>query len=96
MATRILECGEPFTGSKSLQIVPRVLLEQSAMTATGTAASSAAISSTATRCVCVQSDEQIYVKVGATPTATTNSYRIAAGSEQYFEAGVGDFISIRT
>ena len=96
MPTRFLECAAPFSGSQGLQIVPRVLLEQAALTATGTAASSAAISATGVRCVCVQSDEQIYVKVGAGPTATANSYRIAAGSEQYFEAGLGDFVSIRT
>ena len=96
MPTRFLECGPAAPSSLGLQLVPRILLEQAALTATGTAANSAAVSSPTCRLVCVQSDEQIYVKVGSAPTATTNSYRLAAGGEQYFEAGVGDFISIRT
>ena len=96
MPTRFRECGPAFSGELGLQVVPRVMLEQAAITATATAASSAAISSPTCRLVCVQSDEQIYVKVGSAPTATTNSYRIPAGGEQYFEAGVGDSISIRT
>ena len=97
MPTRFLECAAPISATLNLQIVPRILLEQANMTATGTAASSAAVSSTGCRCVCVQSDEQIYVKIGPTGTnATPTSYHIAAGSEQYFECGVGDIISIRT
>ena len=96
MPTRFLECAAPSSVELGLQIVPRVLLEQAAITATATAANSAAVSSANARSVCVQSDEQIYVRVGPNPLATTNSYRIAAGGEQYFECAVGDIVSIRT
>ena len=97
MATRFLECAAPISATLNLQIVPRILLEQATMNATAIAASSAAISANNCRCVCVQSDEQIFVKIGPPGTnATPASYRLAAGSEQYFECGIGDIISIRT
>mgnify|MGYP000356029460 CR=1 FL=1 len=96
MATRILECAAPSGTSLGLQIVPRILLEKATMTATAIAVSSQPIVSLACRLVCVQSDEQIYVRVGQGINATPASYRIPAGSEQYFEAGLDDVISIRT
>ena len=105
MATRILEYGGTGVAGKAFPIVPagQFVAKQAAMTATGTSALSAAINA-ATSVVCVQSDEQIYVELsgvaGATPTATTDSYRIAAGGEQWFNitpamAGVAK-VAIRT
>lgn len=94
MATRIIECGAGARGD-GLPIVPPVLVEQSAMTATGTSAQSSAFGD-GTSLVIVQSDEAIYVKVGNNPTATTNSYKLAAGAEQAFTAGAGQKVAIRT
>ena len=96
MPTRILECAAPSAGSLGIQIVPRVLNEQAAFTASATPTSSTAVVSALTRILCVQSDEQVYVTIGKNPAVTTNSYRIAAGGEQFFECGVGDIASVRT
>lgn len=95
MATRILECGNVCRREDGLPIVPRILLEQAAMTASGTSAQSAAFS-TALGSVCIQSDEAVYVKIGANPTATTDCYRIPAGGEQWFECAKGEKVAIRT
>lgn len=94
MATRIIEYGG-VSRNDVLPIVPKAVREQATMTATGTSAQSAA---TGADCdfVCVQSDEQIYVAVGASPTAATTSYRIAAGGEQFFECNPADKVAIRT
>jgi hypothetical protein len=105
MATRILEFGGSGILGPAYPVVPagQFVTKQPAMTATGTSARSAAVSA-ATALVLVQSDEQIYVEIdplnAATPTATTDSYRIAAGGEQYFSinpsmAGIAK-VAIRT
>lgn len=94
MATRIIE----YAGIvERLPTVPaaRKLVEQSAMTATGTSAKSSAFA-TATRVVCVQSDEAIYVAFDVDPTATANSYRIQAGGEQFFSVFGGWKVAIKT
>ena len=84
MATRIIEYGGADRGDR-LQIVPATqkVLEQTAMTATATSTQSPAVDAS-TSLVLVQSDEQIYVALGTNPTATTNSYRLGAGNEQWF------------
>ncbi len=94
MATRIIEYGGK-DRADSLPIVPPAIRSQTAMTATGASAQSAA---TGLDCdmVCVQSDEAIYVAVGANPTATANDYRIAAAGEQFFDIRPGDKVAIRT
>lgn len=94
MATRITE----YDGNEvqnSLPIVPHALVEQAAMTATGTSAQSAAFGAS-TDLICVNTDEQIYTAVASNPTATTNSYRIAAGGEQWFAVKPGEKVAIRT
>ena len=94
MATRIIEYGG-VNRNDQLPIVPKAIREQTALTATGTSAQSAA---TGLDCdfVCVDSDEQIYVAIGSNPTAATTSYRIAAGQNQFFEVIPGDKVAIRT
>lgn len=105
MATRILEYGGTGVLGPGFDVIPagQYVTKQAAMTATGTSARSAVINA-ATLMICVQSDEAIYVEVdpasGATPTATTDSYRIQAGGEQFFSitpamAGVAK-VAIRT
>jgi hypothetical protein len=85
MATRIIEYAGDFPSHYSA-IVPadQLVTEQSAITATGTSAQSTAVNADTTF-VCVQSDEAVYVKLGSNPTATTNSYRLQAGTEQFFK-----------
>jgi hypothetical protein len=85
MATRIIEYGGDFQPHYSV-VVPsdQFVTEQTALTATGTSQQSAAVSNDTT-IVCVQSDEAVYVRVAANPTATTNSYRLQAGGEQFFK-----------
>lgn len=90
MATRIIEYGGPGLMGAAFPVVPADMrvTAQTAMTATGTSAQSAAVNA-ATGLVCVQSDEQIYVLFGTNPTVTANDYRIAAGAEQFFSIPVG-------
>jgi hypothetical protein len=98
VATRIIEFGgHGLQGVFPIVPASQRVLEQTAMTATSTSAQSSAFDK-ATGLVCVQSDEQIYVLVAANPTATTNSYRIAAGGEQWFDClpGAGWKAAIRT
>jgi hypothetical protein len=94
MATRIIE----YDRSERMvdrTVVPQSDREQPAMTATGTSAQSAAFGA-GTAMVCVQSDEAVYVKFGADPTATTNSYRLQAGAENFWVAQAGQKVAIRT
>jgi hypothetical protein len=99
MATRIIEYGGSSMLGAAYPVIPsdQFVTAQSAMTATGTSAQSAALNN-ATGLVLVQSDEQIYVKVGNNPTAATDHYRIAAGGEQFFavQFGQGWKVAIRT
>ena len=85
MATRILEYGGTGRLGYSYAVVPHdeYVTSQSAITATGTSAQSAAVNA-GTGLVLVQSDEAVYVALGTNPLATTNDYRIQAGQEQYF------------
>jgi hypothetical protein len=94
MATRIIEYGG-VERNDALPIVPMAIVSQTALTATGTSAQSAATSS-GTDFVCVQSDEAVYVAVGSNPTATANDYRIPAGGEQFFEVRPTYKVAIRT
>lgn len=99
MATRILEYGGTGLLQCAFPVVPadqRVTV-QSAMTASGSSAQSAALNA-ATSLVCVQSDEQIYVLVASNPTVTADNYRIAAGGEQWFSvpANSGWKVAIKT
>jgi len=96
MATRIIEYG----GSDRIDRLPIVpetsqLTVQAALTATTTSAQSAAFAN-GTGTVCVQSDEAVYVAFGTDPTATTNDYRIPAGSEQFFTVKPGQKVAVRT
>lgn len=85
MATRILEYGGGPHVNTAYPIVPanQYVTKQAAITATGTSAQSAAVQA-GTCIVLVQSDEAVYVEFGTNPTATTDSYRIPAGGEQFF------------
>jgi hypothetical protein len=96
MATRIIEYGGA-DRSDRLQAVPasQRVTSQTALTATGTSQQSAAFS-VGVSLICVQSDEAVYVLIGSNPTATTNDYRIAAGSEQFFTVKAGDKVAVRT
>ena len=98
MATRIIEFGGD-DRSDDLPVVPssQRITSQSAITATGTSAQSAAFDN-ATSLVCVQSDEAVYVLFGTNPTATTNDYRIQAGGEQFFTIPYGKSwkVAVRT
>lgn len=96
MATRIIEYGGADRVDR-LEIVPATqkIVEQAAMTATGTSAQSAAVND-ATSCVCIQADEAVYVALATNPTATTNSYRIQAGGQDFFSVNKGWKVAIRT
>ncbi len=96
MATRIIEYGGD-DRADSLPLVPAIqeVAEQTALTATGTSAQSAAFSG-GTTIICVQSDEQVYVRLGSNPTATANSYRIPAGGEQFFSVRPAWKVAVRT
>ncbi len=99
MATRIIEYGGSGLLGEAFPVVPACqrITSQTALTATGTSAQSAAVAA-GTACVCVQSDEAIYVLLGTNPTATTNDYRLAAAGEQFFSVppGLSWKIAIRT
>jgi hypothetical protein len=98
MATRIIEYGGRARHG-DFPVIPssQKLVEQAAITATGTSAASSAFAAS-TSLVLVQSDEAVYVLFGAAPTATTNSYRIQAGQEQMFEVtpGANWAVAVRT
>jgi hypothetical protein len=87
MATRIIEYG---ASASVLPLVPAVnkVTAQSALTATGTSQQSSAVQ-VGTAIVLVQSDEAVYVAFGTNPTATTNDYRLQAGTEQFFAVPPG-------
>lgn len=96
MATRILE----YDGNEvqyAMPVIPHLLVKQTAMTATGSSARSAAFGNNSDL-ICVQSDEQIYAEPGdaATVAATTDSYRISAGGEAWFAVKPGEKVAIRT
>ena len=100
MATRIIEYGSaPEATIGPYSVVPSrfKIGSQSAITATGTSAQSSAFDSR-TRIVCVDSDEAVYVNFGTNPTATTDDYRVKAGSEQFFEVAHGESwkVAVRT
>lgn len=94
MATRIIEF-EFSARADGLPVVPRKITAQTALTATGTSAQSAAVG-LLSRLVLVQSDEAVYVAIGTNPTATTNDYRIVAGGEQFFEIAPSEKVAVRT
>lgn len=96
MATRILECGGTIVArTDGLPVYPQEWTAQAAMTATGTSAQSAAFAS-GTNLVVIDTDEQVYVKIGNNPTATTNDLRIPAGQRQEFTVTAGNKVAIRT
>ncbi len=99
MATRIIEYGGSGVLGSAFPVVPadQRVTAQTALTANGTSQQSAAVNA-GTSCVCVQSDEQIYVLLGTNPTATTNDYRLAAGGEQFFSipTGLSWKVAVRT
>ena len=80
MPTRFIEYGGSGMLTKDVPVIPadQFIVEQSAITATGTSAQSAAVNA-GTGLVIVDSDEQVYCSYGTNPTATTNSLRIPAG-----------------
>ena len=92
MPTRIIE-GKSNRTNRS--VMAHELREQVAITATASPASSAAFGPDCNE-VMIQSDEQVYVDVGPSPTAATNTYRIAAGGEQAWRTQPGHFVSVRT
>jgi len=102
MATRIIEFGGHGLLGDDFPVVPwdQLVTEQSAMTATGSSQQSAALNA-ATSLVLVQSDEAINAKYDpqapTNPVATANSYKIAAGGEQFFSVkpGIGAKIAIK-
>jgi hypothetical protein len=94
MATRIIEYATTEAANRRT-VVPQASVVQSAMTATTTSAQSAAFGD-GTNMILVQSDEAIYVRVGNNPTATTDNYKIQAGGEQFFSAGAGQKVAIRS
>lgn len=98
MATRIIEYGGG-PANRNVAAVPasQGVTSQSALTATGTSAQSAAVNAS-TSIVLIQSDETVYVSFGTNPTATTNDYRIQAGGEQYFDVPLGQSwkVAVRT
>lgn len=96
MATRIIE----YAGKRRTDAFPVVpstakVTAQTAITATGASAASGAFNA-ATNLVCIQSDEAVYVNIGAAPTATVNDYRIQAGGEQWFDVDAGQKAAVRT
>ena len=99
MATRIIEFGGSGLLGEAFPVVPadQRITSQTALTATGTSAQSAAVAA-GTACVCVQSDEAVYVLFGTNPTATTNDYRIQAAGEQFFSIPIGQSykVAVRT
>jgi hypothetical protein len=99
MATRIIEYGGTGRLGPSYAVVPadQYIVSQTPITATGTSAQSSAVSA-GTGVVLVQSDEAVYVAIGANPTATTSDYRIQAGQEQYFSIvpGASMKVAVRT
>lgn len=98
MPTRIIEYGGQFDRAfTNLVPIDQFVTAQSAMTAIGTSAPSAAFNDNTTF-ICVQSDEAISVDAGAAPVATANSYRLQAGAEQFFKVarGAGWKVAIKT
>jgi hypothetical protein len=98
MATRIIEYGgRARHGDYPVIPASQKLVAQAAITASATPASSSAFDAR-TSIVCVQSDEAVYISFGASPTATTNDYRIQAAGEQFFEVQPGQswMVSVRT
>lgn len=94
MATRILEFGAA-VGNDDLPVIPQLITAQTALTASGSSAQSAAFAE-GTVMICIDSDEAVYVAIGANPTATTNHYRVKAGTERFFLAQAGQKVAIRT
>ena len=92
MATRIIECS---TRTGGLPIYPPVLREQTAMTATGTSAQSAAFGA-GTSIVIIDTDEAIHVRIGNDPTAATTSMKLAAATRAEFDVREGEKVAIRT
>jgi hypothetical protein len=96
MATRIIEyCS---AGNHIHTLVPGpAIVEQAALTASGTSQQSAAFSAR-TNVVCIDTDEKIYVRFGENPTATTNSRTIPAGGSMDFHVvgGAGLKVAIRS
>jgi hypothetical protein len=99
MATRIIEFVSNDPTSIGAPIVPAVgfIKKQGALTLTTSPTQGAAFD-TRTNLVCVQCDEASYVELGTSNSATTDSYRIQAGQEQFFSvpAGAGWKVSART
>lgn len=89
-ATRVIEFAQVDPSSIGAPIVPatNLITEQGALTTSTTPQNSSAFN-VLSGMICIQSDEAVYVKFGANPTATVNSYRIQAGQEQFFLIPVG-------
>lgn len=93
MAVRILESapiGDRFPVRRG-----EIVTAQTAITATSTSAQSAAFNAL-TGIVHVQADEAVHVAFGASPTATTAHFKIAAGETHDFIVTPGHKMAVRT
>lgn len=90
MPTRIIEFGPSDVASMGgYPVVPRSFVaKQTAFTAT-TSPHTSNLFNPATVLICIDTDEQVYVDVGAAPSVTTDNLRIAAGDNQWFEVTPG-------
>jgi hypothetical protein len=97
MATRIIEYGGRAAGDYPVIPASQFVKKQTAMTATATSERSSSFDA-ATRLVIVDSDEQVYVELGANPTATTDNLRIPAGGRAEFDVPVNQAwkVAVRT
>lgn len=98
MAVRIFEMARvQIAGGTGLQLCPNVpwAVTQSPLTATGTSQQSAAFGST-TNAITVQADEAVHIEIAANPTATVNSYKLAAGAQADFWVTPGHKLAVRT
>lgn len=91
MATRIIEYA--VAGASPIPAC-HMVVAQTPITATTTPASSSAFK-TQTCCVCINSDEAVYVAFGSAPTATTSDYRVPANGSQSFCVNAGWKVSVR-
>lgn len=90
MATRIIEYGGTGILGRAFPVIPaaQFVTKQSAMTATGSSAQSAAFNA-ATVLVHVISNEAISLEMGTNPTATDDSEKLIATGDQFFSVPQG-------
>ena len=98
MATRIIEYGGRSAGDFPVVPADQYVTKQPAMTASADGTGRSAAFSLATKLVRINTDEQIYYEYDgtATPTATTDSPRIAAGGDEWIKVSGGAKVAIRT